>query len=100
MIKRKMVAQSDCKGNQDFAFKISVSAALRDRRDEARPVIMAELQQMVDKGVWHGIHFTDLNSLERKAVIRSSMFLKDKYAASGAFDKMKARLVAGGGSTR
>ena len=57
---------------------------------------MAELKQMVDKGVWHGIHIADLNSLERKAVIRSSMFLKDKFAASGVFDKMKARLVAGG----
>ena len=64
MIKRKIVARSDCKDNQDFAFKISVSAALRDRGDEARPVIMAELQQMVDKGEWHGIHFTDLNSLD------------------------------------
>ena len=95
MIKRKMVARSDCKGNQDFAFKISVSAALRDRGDEARAVIMAELKQMVDKGVWHGVHIADLDSLERKAVIRSSMFLKDKFAASGAFDKMKARLVAG-----
>jgi hypothetical protein len=51
IIKRKMVTRSDCKGNQDFAFKISVSAALRDREDEARPVIMTELQQMVDKGV-------------------------------------------------
>jgi hypothetical protein len=69
MIKHKMVARSDCKGNQDFAFKISVSAALRDRGDEARPVKMAELQQMVDKGVWCGFHLTDLNSLERKAVI-------------------------------
>jgi hypothetical protein len=66
VIKRKMVAQSDCKNCRDFAFKISVSAALRDRGDEARPVIMAEFYQMVAKGVWHGIHLTDLNSLERK----------------------------------
>jgi hypothetical protein len=95
MIKRKMVARSDCKGNQDFAFRISVSAALRDRGDETRSVIMTELKQMVDKGVWHVIHIADPDSLERKAVIRSSMFLKDKFAASGAFDNMKARLMAG-----
>ncbi len=50
MIKREMVDGSDYKGNQDFAFKISVSAALRDRGDEPRLVIMAELQQIVDKG--------------------------------------------------
>ena len=33
---------------------------------------------------------------QRKAIISSSMFLKDKYHASGVFDKFKARLVAGG----
>lgn len=79
-----------------FAFKISVRAALRERGEEARPVIMAELQQMVDKRVWHGVHCRNLSPEERRAIIRSSMFLKDKYLASGAFEKFKARLVAGG----
>jgi hypothetical protein len=57
---------------------------------------MAELKQMVDKGVWHGIKVSGLSIAQRRAIIRSSMFLKDKYSASGAFDKFKARLVAGG----
>jgi hypothetical protein len=35
----------------DSTFTISVTAALRDRRDEATPVIMAELKQMLDKHV-------------------------------------------------
>ncbi len=78
MIKRKMMARSDCKGNQDFAFKVSVSAALGDRGDEVRAVIMAELKQMVDKGVWHGIYIADLDSLERKVMIRSSMFTQEQ----------------------
>lgn len=95
-MRRELVLRSDCRDAQDYAFKISVRAALRDREDEARPVIMAELKQMVDKKVWHGVHSTSLTHVERKAVIRSSMFLKDKYMASGAFDKLKARLVAGG----
>ncbi len=95
-MRRELVVRSDCKDTQDYAFKISAKAALRDREDEARPVIMAELQQIVDKNVCHGVHSTDLSVAERKAVIRSSMFLKDTYMASGAFDKLKARLVAGG----
>ena len=78
------------------AFTISVKAALRERRDEATPVIMAELKQMLDKKVWHGVHTSSLTPSQRSAIIRSSMFLKDKYLASGAFERFKARLVAGG----
>ncbi len=86
----------DCKGAKDYAFKISVTAVLRDRGDEARSVLMAELQQMLDKKACHRVCTNDLTSNERKAVIRSSIFLNDKFTASGDFDKIKTRLVAGG----
>ena len=79
-----------------YAFKMSVKAAMRDRPKEALPVIEAELRQMHDKTVWHGVHMRNLTKAQRRAIIRSSMFLKDKYFASGAFEKFKARLVAGG----
>jgi hypothetical protein len=79
-----------------FAFKITVRSAMRDRPAEALPVILAELEQMIRKGVWHGVRTRDLTSKQRQGIIRSSMFLKDKYLASGAFEKFKARLVAGG----
>jgi DNA primase len=82
--------------DKDFALHITVRAALRERPEVVRPVMMAELQQMVDKGVWHGIKVSGLSITQRIAIIRSSMFLKDKYLASGVFDKFKARLVAGG----
>ena len=78
------------------AFTISVRAALRDRREEATPVIMAELKQILDKHGWHGVHKSSLTPLQRSAIKRSSMFLKDKYLSSGAFKRFKARLVAGG----
>ena len=84
------------KSDKYSVFTISVKAALRDRRDEATPVIMAELKQMLDKKVWHGVHTNTLTRNQRSAIIRSSMFLKDKYLASGAFERFKARLVAGG----
>ena len=50
--------------DKDFAFHISVRAALRER-----PVIMAELKQMVDKGVWHGIKVSGLSIAQRRAII-------------------------------
>ena len=82
--------------DKQYMFKMSVKSAMRDRPEEARAVIMAEIKQMVDKKVWHGVHLEALSRKERKAIIRSSMFLKDKYFASGEFEKFKARLVAGG----
>ena len=52
-MRRELVVRSDCKDVQYYAFKTSVKAALIDREDEARPVVMAELQQMADKKVGH-----------------------------------------------
>jgi hypothetical protein len=75
---------------------ISVRDALRTRGDEAKRVIVKELQQMLDKRVWSPVFRARLSVLEQKSVIRSSMFVKAKYLPDGSFDKLKARLVAGG----
>ena len=95
IVRKELLARADWH-DCDFAFTMSVKAAMRDRGPEAEAVIVAELQQMVEKKVWHPIHVKDLSSKERRSIIRSSMFLKDKYFASGAFEKFKARLVASG----
>jgi hypothetical protein len=95
-IRRHLVLQADTDSLKDFAFNISVNAALRERGNEARPVILAELKQMMEKHVWHGVIVSDLTRDDRNKVIRCSMFLKEKFTASGEYDKLKARLVAGG----
>ena len=38
--------------------------------------------------------FRSLTHKQRKAIIRSSLFLKEKYLPTGEFEKLKARLVA------
>ncbi len=43
MIRSERVTRTDCKGAQEYAFKSSASVTIRDRGDEARPEIMAEL---------------------------------------------------------
>jgi hypothetical protein len=80
----------------EYCFKISLRAALRDREAEARVAVRAEIQQLMDRGVWHGVHVKYLTEQQRKQIIRSSIFLKDKYTAQNIFEKFKARLVAGG----
>ena len=51
---------------------------------------------MLDRKVWHPVHTSSLTSAQRSSVIRSSMFLKEKFHADGRPDRYKARLVAGG----
>ena len=96
MNRRHLILQGDRDTLKEHAFKISVNTALRERGDEARPVILAELKQMMEKHVWHGVLVSDLTRDERDKVIRCSMFLKEKFTASGEYEKLKARLVAGG----
>ncbi len=54
-IRCRLVLQAVNSNLKDFAFKISVNAAIHDRGDEARPVIIAELKQIMDKQVWHDV---------------------------------------------
>ncbi len=75
---------------------ISLRAALKSRPTDAMKSITLELKQMISKKVWTPIHTRQLTQDQRRSVIRSSMFLKEKYLPSGAFDKLKSRLVAGG----
>ncbi len=54
MTRRHIVLQDDRDALKKHAFKISVNAALRDRGNDAKPVILAELKRMMEKLVWHG----------------------------------------------
>lgn len=75
---------------------MSVSEGIKTLGDIAVDSIRKEIQQMCDKKVWEGVLCGSLTHNERKKIISSSMFLKDKYTADGKFDKLKSRLVAGG----
>ena len=80
----------------DHVMNITVKHALRTRGAEAEKVIMMELSQMIEKRVWRPVTVSSLSSMERNRIIRSQMFLKEKFLPTGEFEKLKARLVAGG----
>ena len=82
--------------DRDFCFTVSVKAALQRYGDDAREVITKEIQQFIDKKVWHAVLPSHLPKSERKRIIPSKMFLKEKFLPNTKFDKLKARLVAGG----
>ena len=77
-------------------YRLTVKKALKNNKKESKRSVMKELKQIVDKDVWEVIEKSKLTKKQLKKVIRSSMFLKEKFTATGAFDKLKARLVAGG----
>jgi hypothetical protein len=78
------------------AYKLSVKKASMKNEKASKESITKELKQLVDKGVWEVIEKVHLTKNQLKSVIRSSMFLKEKFNGDGSFDKLKARLVAGG----
>ena len=80
----------------EYVMNISVNEALRTRGKDAETVIQKELGQMIEKKVWTPVDIQGLSHGEKARIIRSSMFLKEKFLASGEFEKLKARLVAGG----
>jgi histone deacetylase 1/2 len=75
-----------------YAFHISVKRALRTRGKHAFDKIVDEVAQMLSKGVWRPAHADETDG----QIIRSSMFLKEKFSPGGDFEKLKARLVAHG----
>ena len=75
------------------SFNISVKQALKNMPVEARASMHKEMKQLHDKDVFDPVPPSVKPS---KKVIKSFMFLKDKYLSDGSFDKLKSRLVAGG----
>jgi len=51
---------------------------------------------MLDKKVFRPVDQRSLTGGVRNKIIRSSMFLNEKFLSNGKFETLKARLVAGG----
>jgi ribonuclease HI len=70
--------------------------AMKSNMPGIEEAITKELQQLIDKPVWEYLHKRNIPKADRRKIIRSHLFMKDKYKSDGAFEKWKARLVAGG----
>ena len=79
-----------------YGLHISLRRARIKFNAKADEAALAELSQLHRKTVWELVHFKDLNRAQRRRIIRSSLFLKEKFTSAGIFDKLKARPVAGG----
>ena len=60
-------------------------------RSAAIKSMLGEISGLVDKSCFEGVHLSELSESEVKKIIRSSMFLKEKYKADGEFDARSSR---------
>jgi hypothetical protein len=75
---------------------LSVGAAIRNFGDTAKQACKAELVQLfVEKKALVPVDWKKLSNGQKKKVVRSHMFLREKYE-DGQFVKMKGRIVADG----
>ena len=76
-----------------YSFHITMMKALRKHGREGTRALVKELQQIDDLGTIRGVHLTP--AAMRRAIM-SLVFFKEKYLSTGQFEKLKARIVAGG----
>ena len=79
-----------------FLYHISLKRGMSLFGNAAEQAVAKEIQSMMSKEVFEPVDIKKLSKPERAAIIRSSIFLKEKFKADGSFDKLKARLVADG----
>ena len=76
---------------------MSITKAVDKLGTSAVEAITKEMNMIIsEKRVFEAVDVGKLTFEERKSIIPSKLFLKEKYTATGEFDKLKARLVAGG----
>ena len=61
---------------------------------------MDEVKNMLDYKVGHYVYQKDLTYQQNHNILRSFMFIKQKFFLDGTIDKLKARLVADGSQKR
>ena len=99
-----LAGESDCtESDHRFvaALRASVRQALSDpdpkRRESALKAIKAEISMLLDMRAMQPVKRENISAYEwNNRVYPSHMFLKDKYLSNGDFERVKARLVAGG----
>ena len=80
-----------------YNFHVSLKKARAKYGDKvANAAAKQELGGLLFKKIGRPRMWGSLNSYEKKRIISCSLFLREKYLATGAFEKLKARLVAGG----
>jgi len=80
----------------NYVFNVGIAEAMKTRPEAAEKSILKELGSIHAKGTFRPVQVRNLSFQQRKSIIPSKLFLRDKYAPDGTFEKLKSRLVGGG----
>jgi hypothetical protein len=87
----------DVKGLFAHGVDMTIKQALNGSRpNEAKQAILSEIQNMIDYSVGHFVHYKDIPESKKSDILRSFMFIKEKFRPNKTHDKTKARLVGDG----
>jgi hypothetical protein len=86
----------DAQNAREWGLIMKIKQAVDKLGYAAIKSIVGEMMQHFDVGTFQGVKMEEMSAEQLRLVITSSMFLKEKKTAQGLFDKLKARLVAGG----
>lgn len=82
------------------SYRLSLKQALttgpEERQRMSKTAMEEEIRSLHNAKVFKWVHFDDLPENHKNRTCPSHMFMKEKYNADGSYQKMKARLVAGG----
>ena len=79
----------------EFIFNMTIQESMMKHGSVAEEAIHKEVSGIMLKKSWEPVRPEEIRNLGAK-VIPSRMFLREKFLANGVFDRLKARLVAGG----
>jgi hypothetical protein len=91
--RRKLKLES---AESQYGLRISVTKAIKSLGKAAVKSIVKELVGIHNEKAWEPVRMRDLSYKQKSKIVRSFLFLKEKYTSTGEFEKLKARLVAGG----
>ena len=79
-----------------LGYTMTYSKGLKLRPEATDTAANIEVKQLVDLDIGDAVHEHQLSSEQRSSILRTFMFMKDKFDSNGNFTKYKGRLVADG----
>jgi hypothetical protein len=78
------------------AAQVSLKKSMKVYPNETRMALVDEIDGLLHRKVWTGVIKSKLSKAQRRNLIRSSCFIKQKFDSSGNLLKWKARIVSDG----